>query len=662
MAMTEQNIMRKKMANTIRFLAADMVQKANSGHPGAPMGLADIAVVLSEHLSHNPKNPKWLNRDRLVFSGGHASALIYSLLHLWGYDVSMDDLKNFRQLDSKTPGHPEYGHTDGVEITTGPLGQGVANAVGFAMARAYTANQVNSETCELIDHKVYCLCGDGDLQEGISYEACALAGHLGLKDLILIYDSNCITIEGDTSIAWSEDVEKRFEAQKWNVLKINGHCYDDIEKALNEAKAATKPTIIIANTIIGRCAGELEGSHHTHGAPLGEAIICDSKEKEGFDRDEKFFIPEDVLLRFRCAVEQGELAEKEWIHRQKEAPLVEQNVALEKLLNPDFSAIEFPDFSDTKAVATRDSNGKILNAIAKAIPSFIGGSADLAPSNKTELKDMGDFPKGRNIHFGIREHSMAAITNAMALYGTIIPFNATFFVFSDYLKPSVRIAALTHIQNFFVWTHDSIGVGEDGPTHEPIEQISQFRAMPNFYLWRPADATENVEAWKTALTMNAPHGFVLSRQNLETLKPKRDFGEVSRGAYIVKQRENANFTLMASGSELMPCLKAACHLEALGIRANVVSVPCLDLFNEQDAAYKAAVVASNTKVLAVEAATATEYYRYADDVLGMESFGASAPAELLFEKFGFTQENIIKRACALMGVEYREVDKGECEL
>lgn len=662
MAMTEQNTMRKKMANTIRFLAADMVQKANSGHPGAPMGLADIAVVLGEKLSHNPKNPKWLNRDRLVFSGGHGSALIYSLLHLWGYDVSLDDLKDFRQLDSKTPGHPEYGHTDGIEITTGPLGQGIANAVGFAMAEAYTANQVNSETCELIDHKVYCLCGDGDLQEGISYEACALAGHLGLKDMVLIYDSNCITIEGDTSIAWSEDVAKRFEAQNWNVLKINGHCYEDIDKALNEVKDATRPTIIIANTIIGKGAGELEGTHHTHGAPLGDKIIAESKAKEGFDPEATFQIPEDVLVRFRCALEEGDLAEKEWIHRQKEAPLIEQNEALARLLNPDFSAIEYPDFSNDPAVATRDSNGKILNAIAKAIPSFIGGSADLAPSNKTELKDLGDFPKGKNIHFGIREHSMAAITNAMALYGTTIPFNATFFVFSDYLKPSARIAALTNIQNFFVWTHDSIGVGEDGPTHEPIEHISQFRALPNFYVWRPADATENVEAWKTALTMQSPHGFVLSRQKLKTLKPKRDFGEVSKGAYIVKKRKDANFTLMASGSELMPCLKAACYLKPLGIVANVVSVPCLDLFNEQDAEYKATVVDPNTKVLAVEAATATEFYRYADDVLGMESFGASAPADLLFEKFGFTKEGIMKRACALMDVEYREVGLGECEL
>ncbi len=650
------NEMRKKMADTIRFLAADMIQKAKSGHPGAPMGLADIAVVLSEHLRHNPKNPKWLNRDRLVFSGGHATGLIYSLLYLWGYDISLEDLKEFRQLDSKTPGHPEYNHTPGVEITTGPLGQGVANAVGFAMAKEFTANRVNSPNCKLIDHKVYCLCGDGDLEEGISYEACALAGKLKLKDLILIYDSNNITIEGSTTIAWSEDVAKRFEAQDWNVLQIDGHNYDEIDNAIVNAKSSDRPTIIIAKTTIGKSALGLEGSHETHGAPLGEEVIAKSKEAVGFPPNEKFYIPEDVLVRFRCAIEEGELAEKEWIHLQKQAPFAEQNEALKRLLEPDFNSIEWPDFSDSDAVATRDSNGKILNAIAKAIPGFTGGSADLAPSNKTELKDMGDFPKGRNIHFGIREHAMGAITNAMALYGTVIPFNATFFVFSDYQKPAVRIAALSGISNYFVWTHDSIGVGEDGPTHQPIEHLSQFRALPNFYVWRPADATENVEAWKSALSMSGkPHAFVLSRQKLKTLKPTRDFGDVSKGAYIIKKRENANLTIMASGSELMPSLQAGCFLEQLGIRANIVSVPCFDLFNEQDDEYKKSVIDPNTKVLAVEASRAIEYYKYADDVLGMDSFGASAPANELFKKFGFTIKGIKKRACQLMGKEDKPV-------
>jgi transketolase len=652
---TNDNTMRKKMADTIRFLAADMVQKANSGHPGAPMGLADIAVVLSEHLRHNPANPKWLGRDRLVFSGGHATGLIYSLLHLWGYGVSMEDLQNFRQLDSRTPGHPEYGHTPGIEITTGPLGQGIANAVGFAMAAAYTANKVNSDTCKLIDHKTYCLVGDGDLQEGISYEACALAGHLGLKDLTVIYDSNHITIEGDTSTAWSEDVAKRFEAQDWSVIHINGHDYDAIDEALTKAKFSTKPTIIIADTTIGKGAIGMEGSHNTHGAPLGEDVIKASKRAAGFPEDKTFYIPEDVLLAFRCAMEEGDLHEREWKHLYKQAPLAEQNEALDHLLEPNFDTISFPDFTDTKEMATRDSNGQILGAIAKALPGFVGGSADLSPSNKTTLKDMGDFPQGKNIHFGIREHSMAAITNAMALYGTIIPFNATFFVFSDYMKPSVRIAALAGIQNFFVWTHDSIGVGEDGPTHEPIEQITQFRALPGFYLWRPADATENVEAWKSALQIKAPHGFVLSRQKLKTLKPIRDFGEPSRGAYIVKKRENAVLTIMASGSELMPSLQAGCFLEQMGISANIVSVPCFDLFDEQDEEYKQAVIDPSTKVLAVEAARGLEYYKYADDVLGMETFGASAPAGELFKRYGFTIKGIKQRAAELMGVENKPV-------
>ncbi len=649
------NDMRKKMADTIRFLAADMIQKARSGHPGAPMGLADIAVVLGEHLRHNPKNPKWLNRDRLVFSGGHATGLIYSLLYLWGYDIDLDDIKKFRQMDSRTPGHPEYSHTPGVEITTGPLGQGVANAVGLAMAQMMTARRVNSPTCKLIDHKVYCFCGDGDLQEGISYEACALAGRLKLKDLILIYDNNKITIEGDTAIAWSENIQKRFEAQSWNVIRVDGHDYNDIDKAITQAKESDKPVIIVADTTIGKNAVGLEGSHETHGAPLGEDVIEKSKKAVGFPPDEKFYVPNDVLVRFRCAVEKGELAEREWRHLQKQAPFAEQNEALRRLLEPDWGSIDWPDFAEFKEMATRDSNGKILNAIAKAVPGFVGGSADLAPSNKTELKDMGDFPEGKNIHFGIREHSMAAICNAMALYGTLTPFNATFFVFSDYQKPAVRIAALSGIRNFFVWTHDSIGVGEDGPTHQPVEHLSQFRALPGFYVWRPADASENVEAWKRALTIEAPQAFVLSRQKLKTLKPFRDFGEVGRGAYIVKKRKNAVLTIMSSGSELMPSLQAGCFLEKMGVNANIVSVPCLDLFDEQDEEYKRAVVDPQTKVLAVEASTAVEYFKYADDVLGMNSFGASAPAGELFKKYGFTIKNIKKRACLLMGVVDRPV-------
>ncbi|RXJ93312.1 transketolase [Malaciobacter molluscorum] len=625
----------QKQANTIRFLAADMVQKANSGHPGAPMGLADIATVLSSHLNINPSNDKWLNRDRLVFSGGHATGLVYSLLHLWGFDVSLSDIKNFRQHNSKTPGHPEYGHTHGIEITTGPLGQGIANSVGFAMASKYAQNLLGKD---VINHKVYCLCGDGDLQEGISYEACATAGHLNLDNLVIIYDSNSITIEGDTSIAWSENVKKRFDAINFEVIEIDGHNFTQIDNALTKAKEATKPVLIIAKTAIGKGAATLEGSHHTHGAPLGEDEIRASKQKAGFNPDEKFVVPYDIKGAFDKLIKGAE-AENAW----NESLSDETKAKIEELQNPNFEAIEYPDFSNEQSVATRSSNHKILNAIAKAIPGFLGGSADLAPSNKTELKDMGDFPNGRNIHFGIKEHAMAAISNAMNLYGLFRVYSATFFVFSDYLKPSARIAALASIPQHFIWTHDSIGVGEDGPTHQPIEHLSQFRALPNFYVFRPADANENVDSWKAAFKLNAPTAFVCSRQNLEILKDEKAFGEVSNGGYLLKQRENATVTIMASGSEVMLAIKTACALEKEGIIANVVSVPCFDLFIEQDKEYIQKVIDPKTKVFAVEAARGLEYYKFADIVYGMDTFGASAPANELFKEFGFTVDSLIEK-------------------
>lgn len=632
------NAMRQKMADTIRFLAADMVQQANSGHPGAPMGLADIAVVLSEHMNHNPKNPKWLNRDRLVFSGGHGTGLIYSLYYLWGYGLEIDDLKNFRQLDSKTPGHPEFGHTAGIEITTGPLGQGIANAVGFAMASAYVGNKVNSETAELIDHNVYCLCGDGDLEEGISYEACSIAGHMGLDNLVLIYDSNRITIEGSTELSLSENMRDRFESQNWAVLEIDGHNFDEIDSALAQAKTISRPVLIIANTVIAKGGGKMEGSHHAHGAPLGHDVIKTAKIAAGFDPETTFSVHADVLERFRCAIEKGDLAEREWNHRIKELPLVEQNEAYEQLMNPDFSRIQWPSFE--KADATRNTNGIILNAIAKAIPGFLGGSADLGPSNKTELANMGDFPKGKNIHFGIREHAMASITNAMALYGPIMPFSATFFVFSDYLKPSARIAALSGIQHFFIWTHDSIGVGEDGPTHQPIEHLSQFRALPNFYVYRPADGVENVKSWQKALSMkHSPSAFVCSRQNLPLL-PTAVHGDVENGGYLLVERNDATVTLMASGSEVGLAIESAELLLSRGIAANVVSVPCFDLLLEQPQSYIDIIIKSHTKKIAIEAARGLEWYRFADTVVAMEGFGASAPADKLFEKFGFTAEAV----------------------
>ncbi len=631
----------QKQANTIRFLAADMVQKANSGHPGAPMGLADIATVLSKHLKLDPKNPTWLNRDRIVFSGGHASSLVYSLLHLWGFDVSLDDLKNFRQIGSKTPGHPEFGHTAGVEITTGPLGQGIANAVGFSMASEYAAHCVNSETAKVIDHHVYCLCGDGDLQEGISYEACATLGHQGISNFTLIYDSNDITIEGDISIAWSENVAKRFEAINFDVITIDGHNFDAIDEALTQSRDSDKPTIIIARTAIGKGAATMEGSHKTHGAPLGDEELKASKQNAGFDPEASFVVPEDVKAAFD-KTSSGEALSKAWDKMvSHDLPLSEQNETLKALLNPDFSKVEYPDFSDTDKMATRDSNHKILNAIAKAVPSFIGGSADLAPSNKTELVGLGDFPKGRNLHFGIKEHSMAAIANAMNLYGLFRVFSATFFVFSDYLKPAARVAALSSIPQHFIWSHDSIGVGEDGATHQPIEHLSQFRALPNFYTFRPADATENIECWKTAFSLNAPTAFVTSRQGLTNLRGQKAYGDVSNGGYLVEKRDGAEVTLMASGSEVTLCVETAQLLEKKGILANVVSVPCFDLFVEQDEDYIDEVVNMNeTYVVAVEAASAQEYYRFADEVVGMNGFGESGPAGELFEKFGFTAEKL----------------------
>jgi len=632
--------MLKKMADTIRFLCADMVQQANSGHPGAPMGLADVMVVLAKFLNHNPKNPNWLNRDRLVFSGGHASSLVYSFLHLSGYDLSLEDLKNFRQLGSKTPGHPEI-HTKGVEVATGPLGQGVANAVGFAMAAKYAANLLNEPENAVIDHKIYCLCGDGDLQEGISYEACAVAGNLHLDNLVLIYDSNNITIEGDTSIAWSEDVKARFEAQGWDVARIDGHDYDQIEFALEQAAEKERPYLIIANTRIAKGAGELEGSHHSHGAPLGEEIIKAAKIAAGFDPERKFAIDEDVLIRFRAALEKGDLAEAQWNQKVQNLSAESKNM-LNSLLNPDFSKINFPDFSGKK-LATRDSNGIIMNEIARAMPGFIGGSADLAPSNKTELKGMGDFPNGRNIHYGIREHAMAAINNAVARYGLFLPFSATFFIFSDYLKPSARIASLMSVRHFFIFTHDSIGVGEDGPTHQPIEQLSTLRAMPNFYTFRPADGNENALCWKAALNLRAPSAFVLSRQGLAPLE-KGEFGGVENGAYLLKRAQNAKITLIASGSEVELCVKAAEILAARGIGANVVSAPCFDLLCEQPREYVDKILDPQTKIIAVEAASALEWYKFADEIYSMKSFGESGKAGALFEYFGFTPEKIAEFA------------------
>ncbi|GAA7416054.1 transketolase [Helicobacter pylori] len=628
----------KSMANALRFLCADMIDKANSGHPGVCLGLADVMVVLSLHLNLNPTNPKWLNRDRLVFSGGHASALAYSLLHLWGFDLSLEDLKRFRQLHSKTPGHPELHHTEGIEITTGPLGQGFANAVGFSMASQYAQNLLDKQA---ISHKVYCLCGDGDLQEGISYESASLAGHLNLNNLIVIYDSNQISIEGAINISFSEQVKMRFLAQNWEVLECDGHDYQAIHNALEEAKKSTKPTLLIAHTIIGKGAIGLEGSEKTHGSPLNKEVLKQSKENAQINPDESFIISPKNKMHFEEVKVRGASLEALW--EKSLSPKIKEKI--HALKDFDFSAIHYPTFKKGESLATRVSNGMILNAIAKECEGFLGGSADLAPSNNTQLKHSGDFPLGQNLHFGIREHAMGAITNALAAYGLFVPFCATFFVFSDYLMPSIRLSALMKLKALFIFTHDSIGVGEDGATHQPIEQLSHLRTLPNFYAFRPSDAFENAACMQIALSLNAPSGLILSRQNLPVLDEVSK-EQVLKGAYVKHHSKDPVITLVASGSEVSLALESAKILERENIPTQVVSAPCFDLLIEQDESYLKELFKG--KVLVIEASRAIEWYRFADKIIGMDSFGSSAKGDKLFEKFGFNVENTTTQAKRLL--------------
>lgn len=628
----------KSMANTLRFLCADMIDKANSGHPGVCLGLADVMVVLSLHLNTNPTNPKWLNRDRLVFSGGHASALAYSLLHLWGFDLSLDDLKRFRQLHSKTPGHPELHHTEGIEITTGPLGQGFANAVGFSMASQYAQTLLDKEA---ISHKVYCLCGDGDLQEGISYESASLAGHLRLDNLIMIYDSNQISIEGAINISFSEQVKTRFLAQNWEVLECDGHDYQAIHNALEEAKKSPKPTLLIAHTIIGKGAIGLEGSEKTHGSPLDKEVLKQSKENAQINPNESFIISPKNKMHFEEVKVRGVSLEALW--EKSLSPKVKEKI--HALKNFDFNTIHYPAFKKGESLATRVSNGMILNAIAKECEGFLGGSADLAPSNNTHLKHSGDFPLGQNLHFGIREHAMGAITNALAAYGLFVPFCATFFVFSDYLMPSMRLSALMKLKALFIFTHDSIGVGEDGATHQPIEQLSHLRALPHFYAFRPSDAFENKACMQVALSLNAPSALILSRQNLPVLDEVSK-EQVLKGAYVKHDAKDPIITLVASGSEVSLALESAKILERENIPTQVVSAPCFDLLIEQDESYLKELFKG--KVLVIEASRAIEWYRFADKIIGMDSFGSSAKGDKLFEKFGFSVENITAQAKRLL--------------
>ena len=654
-------------ANTIRGLSMDGVQKANSGHPGMPMGMADVAAVLFlKHLNHCPSRPDWTNRDRFVLSAGHGSMLLYSLLHLSGYGLPMEELKAFRQWGSKTPGHPEFGHTVGVETTTGPLGQGLANAVGMALAERMLASRFNAGAFMPVDHYTYTICGDGCLMEGISHEACSLAGHLGLNKLIAFYDSNKITIEGSTALAYSDDVRKRFLGYNWNVLEIDGHNYDEIEKAILAAKAEKeRPTLIITHTHIAHGAPNLHDSHKAHGEPLGAEEIKAAKKALGLPEDQDFHVPEQVRELFSVRAREMETKAAAWEAEFRKyaaayPDLAKQWEAAQKQELPAGIEKQLPAFEVDKPVATRAASGKIMQAIAKAMPWFVGGAADLAPSTRTFLDGFASINRGafdgRNLHFGVREHGMAAILNGMALHGGFRVYGSTFFVFSDYCRPSVRLAAIMGLPVVYVFTHDSFYVGEDGPTHEPVEHQTSFRCMPNVSILRPADATETSAAWVAALkNKTGPTLLLLTRQNVPTIDRSRypAASNVEKGAYTLWQSGAGvpDLILMASGSEVGLVLSAAQEL-AKAANVRVVSMPSWDLFEKQDAAYRQEVLpAECVKRLAVEAGTSLGWDRYVGPqgrVIGLDRYGASAPFKVLAERFGFTPANVVKVAKELL--------------
>ncbi len=657
----DKNNLDELAINTIRFLAVDGVQKANSGHPGMPMGCAPIAYKLyTQFMKHNPANPNWVNRDRFILSAGHGSMLLYSVLHLCGYKILLEDLKNFRQWGSITPGHPEFGLTEGVETTTGPLGQGFANSVGMAIAEAYLAAKFNKDDIKLIDHFIYGICSDGDLMEGVSHEAASIAGHLKLGKIIFFYDDNKITIDGTTDLSFSEDVGKRFEAYGWHVQYLND--VNDLKAMDIALKAAQnisdKPSIIVTKTHIGFGSPNKQDTSAAHGSPLGEGEVKLSKKNLGWPEDSNFLIPEETKEIFSAVKEKGEKLEAEWEkffeeYNQKypgEAKLFSQLISGE--LGEEWKE-KLPKFeADEKGMATRAASGKVLNAIAADLPGLIGGSADLAPSNNTFLKSFEAFSAeinyGRNFHFGIREHGMASILNGMAMYGGVIPYGGTFLVFSDYLRPALRLGSLSGINPIYVFTHDSIGLGEDGPTHQPIEHIASLRAIPKLLVLRPADANETVEAWKTAIEhKGSPVALILTRQNLPTLdRAKYSSAEnFSKGAYILKDSEGApDVILMASGSEISITLEAAEKLEGEGIKTRVVSFPSHELFEKQSEEYKKSVLPKSVKArVSVEAGISQSWEKYLGEfgeAVSIETFGASAPIIILMEKFGFTPGNI----------------------
>ncbi len=653
--------------NTIRTLSMDAVQKAKSGHPGAPMGLAPAAYILwTRIMKHNPENPSWLDRDRFILSAGHSSMLLYSLLYLSNYDVSLDDIKNFRQWGSKTPGHPEFGHTPGVETTTGPLGQGFANAVGMAMAERHLAARFNRPGHEIVDHYTYIICGDGDMMEGITSESASLAGHLGLSKLICIYDDNKISIEGSTDITFTEDVSLRFTANNWHILKIDdGNDIDAIFDALVEAKAETKrPTLIILSTHIAFGSPNKQDSAAAHGAPLGEEEVYLTKKNLGCPSDVSFYVSDQVLDRFNHCVKAGKEAEDRWMDKYnayiKEYPdLAKQwTDAMSGNLPVGWDA-EIPEFAASdNPIATRAASGLVLNAIAQRLPTLIGGSADLAPSTKTYIDSSPEFQKdnfdGRNIRFGVREHAMGGIMSGMYLHNGLRPYGGTFLVFADYMRPAIRVASLMKLPLIYVFTHDSIAVGEDGPTHQPVEHLATLRAIPGLTVIRPADASETAGAWRHAINnTSGPIALLLSRQKLPVLKSDNSEKSLSQGAYILSDSdEKPDIIMIATGSEVDTTLEAQKILAQDGISSRVVSMPSWELFENTSPEYQESVLLPDVNVrLAIEAGIPLGWERYvgdSDSVIGVTRFGASAPGGTIMEKFGFTPENIAKKAKNLL--------------
>jgi transketolase len=649
--------------NTIRFLAADAVQQANSGHPGLPMGAAPMAyTVWTRHLRHNPLNPKWPGRDRFILSGGHGSMLLYSLLHLTGYDLPLEEIRNFRQFGSKTPGHPEHGLTPGVEVTTGPLGQGFGQGVGMAIAATHLAAEFNKPGHEIIQSYIYGIVTDGDLMEGVASEAASLAGHLQLGRIIYLYDDNHVSIDGSTDLAFTEDRCARFEAYGWHVQQIgDGNDVEAIDAAIKAAQSDSRPSLIAVRTIIGFGAPKKQGTSKAHGEPLGDEELNAAKENLGWPIEPRFLIPGDVMEFYREAVERGREQEDEWMQRfeaYKQA-YPELGSELQRRLDGrlpegwDSGLQIFP--VDAKGMATRVSSGKVLNELSAKLPELIGGSADLTPSNNTKFEEAGDFQKdnpiGRYLRFGVREHGMGAALNGLNLFGGIIAYGGTFLIFSDYMKPAVRIAAISSIRSIFVYTHDSVGLGEDGPTHQPIEHLMALRAVPNLTVIRPADANEVRDAWRVALTRkHSPTALALTRQNLPTLERSNGSTMLEKGAYVLKDfGENPQLLLMATGSEVSLIYEAAQKLFAEGTAVRVVSFPSWELFEEQDEAYRESVLPKNiTARLAVEAGATLGWERYAKSVLGLDHYGASAPYKVIFEKFGFTVDNVVAKAKRLI--------------